>query len=437
LTDFLLAAFEKYGETPAFVWREREWSYRWLKEAIAGHEASLAVERSVVALAADYSPNALAILIALLRRGNVVAPMTAAFDAQWAELLGIAEASTELRLDAEERLSIRPLEAQLRAPLLVELTRRGTGGLLLFSSGSAGRMKAVVHDAARLFEKYRAPRRPKISIPFMLFDHIGGLNTIFHLLSSGGTAVIAPDRSPETIGALIEKHRVQVLPTTPTFLNLLLLRDRRFDLSSLETLAYGAERMPAPTLARLRERFPDVQLVQNYGLSELGIMKTKSESSDSLWMKIEGAKVRVVDGLLELQAPTAMLGYLGEASPFTADGWLRTGDRVEVKGEWLRVLGRNSEIIIVGGEKVYPAEVEDQLTAMPNVLEVIVSGEPNAISGQIVKAEIQTITPESRADFRARMTKLLEGKLLPFKIPQKLVVGTEPLLGARLKKRRR
>src|SRR5690606_14521139 len=146
------------------------------------------------------------------------------------------------------------------------------------------------------------------------------------------------------------------LPTTQTFLNLTLLGKawEGLDLSSLQLITYGTEPMPEATLKAVHERFPEVQLLQTYGLSELGILRSKSRSSDSLWVKVggEGFETRIVDGLLEIKAQSAMLGYLNAPSPFTPDGWFRTGDAVEVDGEWLRILGRKSEMINVGGEKV-------------------------------------------------------------------------------------
>lgn len=196
--------------------------------------------------------------------------------------------------------------------------------------------------------------------------------------------------------------------------------------------------MPSSTLERLAAAFPQVELIQNYGLSEVGIMATKSEANDSLWVRLggDGFQTRVRDGLLEIKAETAMLGYLNEASPFTEDGWLKTGDRVEQKGDFVRVLGRSSDLIIIGGEKVYPAEIEDLIAAMDGVLEVVVSAEQNALTGSIVKVDVRLATEETRAEFRARMTEFLAPKLVAFKIPQKIAITKEPLHNARFKKLR-
>jgi len=241
--------------------------------------------------------------------------------------------------------------------------------------------------------------------------------------------------------AAIEKHKAQLLPTSPTFIHLLLLSEayKRYDLSTLELVTYGTEVMPESTLKRFHLLFPNVCLLQTYGLSEVGILRSQSKSSDSLWVKVggEGFETRVVDGLLEIKAKSAMLGYLNAASPFTEDGWFNTGDAVEVDGEYLRILGRKSEMINVGGEKVYPAEVESVIQLMDGVLDVTISSEPNPITGHIVKARVKVSTGESLNDFRKRMRIFCKDKLPRFTIPQKVVLVDRETYGNRFKKMRR
>jgi acyl-coenzyme A synthetase/AMP-(fatty) acid ligase len=253
--------------------------------------------------------------------------------------------------------------------------------------------------------------------------------------------VTTEERSPDAVCAAIEKYKVQLLPTSPTFINLLLISEayKRYDLSSLEMVTYGTEPMPESTLKKFHDLFPDIRLLQTYGLSEVGILRSKSKSSDSLWVKIggEGFETRVVDGMLEIKAQSAMLGYLNALSPFTEDGWFKTGDVVEVEGEYFRILGRKSEIINVGGEKVYPAEVESVLQLMESVEDVAVSAESNPITGQIVKAKVKLNTSETVGDFRKRMYLFCQDKLPKFKIPQKVVLVNETMHGERFKKMRR
>ncbi|MGH7466336.1 MAG: ANL family adenylate-forming protein, partial [Longimicrobiales bacterium] len=204
-------------------------------------------------------------------------------------------------------------------------------------------------------------------------------------------------------------------------------------------VTYGTEVMPQSTLERFHALLPAVKMQQTYGLSEVGILRSKSRSSDSLWVKVggEGFETRIVDGMLEIKAKSAMLGYLNAPSPFTADGWFITGDAVEVDGEWLKILGRKSELINVGGEKVYPAEVESVLQLMEGVEDVAVAGQPHPITGHIVFARVRLSTNETLAEFRNRMRTFCQDKLARFAIPQKVELVDTSLHGERFKKMRR
>lgn len=430
----LLSRLHSYGPRPAIIWRGQSTSYEGLLQRV--RSVQLPEGAHSLALLSDYCPAGIAALLAGLSASRIVAPITPALAPDPSPLLELVEAQAILRVDSQGELQAEAREAALSEPLLRQL--EGEGGLVLFTSGSAGKIKAVVHHGPRFVRRFERPGRANRVIPFMLFDHIGGVNTALSVLSAGGCLVVAEDRSPEAICALIERHKVQALPTTPTFLRLMLMSGlhRRYDLSSLAVLAYGAERMPAALLSQLKQELPQVKLQQNYGMSELGILRTRSETSGSPWIRIEGPQLRVRDGQLEVKSEGAMLGYLNEASPFTEDGWLRTGDRVEQRGELFKILGRASELIIVGGEKVYPAEVEDALAALAGVVEVVVSGQAHPITGQLVFARVRLSAPEEKASFRRRMRAALKGKLAAYKIPQKIELTQDSLQSARLKQRR-
>ena len=181
------------------------------------------------------------------------------------------------------------------------------------------------------------------------------------------------------------------------------------DLSSLKVIAYGTEPMPESTLRALHEVLPDVSLVQTYGMSELGVLRSRSRDSQSLWLKFtgEGFEIKIVDGILWVRAKTAMMGYLNAPDLFEADGWLNTQDAVEVDGEYLRILGRTTDLINVGGQKVYPAEVENVLLQLENVEDVAVFGKAQPMMGQVVAARFKLRTPEALDLFKRRMIGLL------------------------------
>ena len=442
--DFLLDAFRADVVKDAVVWQDEPFSYAWLLVAV-GRWTDFLRNRAlapgtVVSLEADFSPTSIALLLALVEHGAIIVPLTPSVEAKKPEFRDIAQVEATISIAGSDRAYLRKTGVAASHELFERLRIAGRPGLVLFSSGSTGTSKAAVHDFVPLLEKFKVPRHALRTLTFLLFDHIGGVNTLLYVLSNAGCVVTVPKRSPEVVCAAIERHRVQLLPTSPTFINLLLMSEayKRHDLSSLEMVTYGTEVMPETTLERFHRLFPRVRLLQTYGLSEVGILRSQSRAADSLWVKVggDGFETRVVDGMLQIRARSAMLGYLNAPSPFTSDGWLPTGDAVDVDGEYLRIRGRHSEIINVGGEKVYPAEVESVLQSMEGVKDVTVSGEANPLTGQMVTAKVKLTTAETLPEFRKRMRLFCLDKLSAFKIPQKVVLVNEAMHGERFKKMR-
>ncbi|MGQ0576689.1 MAG: ANL family adenylate-forming protein [Pseudonocardia sp.] len=438
---FLLERFAEHPDADALVWQDRTYAYRHLTDRFADAAATLDAAGvpagAVVSLEADFSPTAVAVLLAVVARGCVVVPLSSAVAADRDTFRETAQVEWIVDIDAADAVQVAATGRHADHELVTTLRERGHPGLVLFSSGSTGVAKAAVHDMVPLLAKFHVRKRTMRMIAFLLFDHIGGVNTLLYALSNGGCVITVEDRGPDAVCAVIARHCAEVLPTSPTFLNLLLAGEAhtRHDLASLRTVTYGTEPMPENTLRRVHAALPGVRLQQTYGLSELGILRSESRGPDSLWVRVggEGYEWRVVDGLLEIKARAALLGYFNAPSPMTADGWFRTGDAVEVDGEWLRILGRRSEIINVGGEKVYPAEVEGVLLELPGVAEVVVYGEANAITGKLVAARVRLEAPEPPGEFRRRMTAFCRDRLARYKIPQKIRLVDGPLHNERFK----
>jgi acyl-coenzyme A synthetase/AMP-(fatty) acid ligase len=443
--DFLKKLFAENNDKEAIVWQDRIYSYRQILDQLNAWEATIRAENvrpgTVVVLEGDFSPNAIALFLALTERGCVLVPLAHSVATQKAEFINIAQGEVLFAIDADDRVAIQRLPGSATHPIYDRLKQLHHPGLVLFSSGSTGKSKAGVHDLTGLVEKFKLQRHCLRTITFLLYDHIGGVNTMLYTLSNAGCIVTVQDRSPDNVLRAIEKYKVELLPTSPTFLNLMLLSEayKRYDLSMLKMVTYGTEPMPESTLKRLHCLLPTVRLLQTYGLSEVGILRSKSKSSDSLWVKVggEGFATRVVDGVLHVQAQSSILGYLNAPSPFTEDGWLNTGDAVEVDGEYLRILGRKSEIINVGGEKVYPAEVESVIHEIDNVAEVTVYGKKNPIVGNIVCARIRLVQEENKKSFISALKKYCQQKLEDYKVPVKVTIVFERQYSERFKKIRR
>jgi acyl-coenzyme A synthetase/AMP-(fatty) acid ligase len=442
MLDWLLEKMAEAGDKTAIANGPAICTYRELLGRVADWQRQLAdhgIANKVVSIEAEYGAEAVAVFLAATNAGNILVPISAASAAHRDDFLEIAEVEFRLRPDeAAER--IVATGRTVAHPHFLTLRHAGSPGLVLFSSGSTGKHKAAVHDLAALLKKFTVPRHCYRTLVFLQLDHIGGVNTLFYTLSNAGAVVVSEGRTPRQVCEAIAMHRVELLPTSPTFLNLLLLSEeqQRHDLSSLKLVTYGTEPMPERTLLKVNAAFPHVKLLQTYGLSELGILRSQSRENGSLWMRVggEGFETKIVEGRLFIRASSAMLGYLNAPNPFDADGFFDTGDLAEVDGEWIRILGRKSEIINVGGNKVFPLEVENALLELPNVEDVAVCGEPNPITGQVVVATIRLTEPEEAGAFKTRMKRFCADKLATYKIPAK-VRFVDTLHSERFKKVRR
>ena len=440
--DILKDRFRNTADKDAIVYKDEIYNYQWIfnrweywKEKL---EETRIFQGSVVALEADFSPNSVALLLALIGSGSIVVPLTSSVKSKQKEFLNIAKCQHIISQLNDDNYIIERLPHQPNHEHYEKLRAVQHAGLVLFSSGSTGDSRAVVHDFIRLLDKFKVQRHCYRTLSFLLFDHIGGINTLFYTLSNSGCIVTVQDRSPEEVLKAIERYSVELLPTSPTFINLILLSEayKSYDIRSLKLVTYGTEPMSEGTLKRFYQFFPDIKLLQTYGLSELGILRSKSKRSDSLWVKIggEGFQTRVVNGMLQIKAKSAMLGYLNAESPLTEDGWMETGDSVEVDGEYIKIRGRKSQIINVGGEKVFPAEVEGVIKELDDVAEVMVYGEKSAILGNIVCAKVRPARLEDKKLFTLNLKRHCRGKLEKYKVPVKVFIDDEIQYTDRYKK---
>lgn len=442
---WLLERFASAGAARAFIHDDRATSYSVVvaktQEFVTSiREAGVAVGQTV-AVCGDYSPDVVCMLLALACNNNIVVPMTRDSILEEASMLAIS--GCDWFMEFSDGTPAFRVERRYLAPtstLLAEFRRSGHPGLVLFSSGSTGAPKGILHDFGVVAEKFKRQRPPTVAIPFLMLDHFGGINTILGILSNLGTIVTLRARTIGAVCEAIDRHKVQLLPATPSFLTMLLASNvhRAHDMRSLRRITYGTEVMPARTLERLRTEFPQVVLQQTYGLSEVGVLQTQSRPDGTLWMRAggDGFETRIVDGILWVRSAFRMVGYLNAPSEFDADGWFNTKDQVETDGDFIRIVGRVTDIINIGGQKVYPAEVEDVILEVDNVKDVVVFGQPNPLLGQIVVAKVALGEPEHEASVKRRVRTACLARLAAFKAPSKVLISNEPLYTKRHKKAR-
>jgi acyl-CoA synthetase (AMP-forming)/AMP-acid ligase II len=158
-----------------------------------------------------------------------------------------------------------------------------------------------------------------------------------------------------------------------------------------------------------------------------------------LWVKVggEGVETKIVDDILHIHTKSAMLGYLNAPCPFDEEGWFNTRDKVEVREDgYMKILGRVTDLINVGGEKVYPVEVEGVLLKFDGVKDARVYAEKNPLVGNVVAAEVSVDPTNNSKEFIKQLRGFCVKNLEKYKIPVKFTLVEHDLYSDRLKKKR-
>jgi long-chain acyl-CoA synthetase len=388
-------------------------------EIASQHPLDLSVIRrgDVVAIIGDFDPPSILTLLRLIDLPAIVVPLSIETAHEHDYFFDAAQVDVIIKgADVWRRKRGPP------HPLVQSLRASGHAGLVLFSTGTTGRPKAILHDLTVFLKRFETPRPTLRTLSFLLFDHIGGINTLLHTLFNKGVVVAPETRTVECVLETCRRYEVEVLPTTPTFLRLMLMSGAVPDKvpASLKVITYGTERMDQPTLDAYCELLPKVDFRQTFGMSELGIVRVKSAARNSLFMKIggEGVETRVVDRVLQIRSASRMLGYLNADSPFDSEGWYDTKDIVEERDFQYKVVGRISDVINVGGLKFMASEVERVALMFPHVSLVKAYPKQNPITGQHVELTVQS-TGAGQVDKNLLM-QFLKSKLQAHMVPRRI-----------------
>lgn len=435
----------KDNDQTAIIYDGKKYSYNELYIKIKEIESFIKDKiksGEVVAILADYSFVSIALFFALYENKNIIAPITSTSKKEIDGKVKESFSTKIINLE-NEKLVITNIKSEASHKIINDLQTSKCAGLILFSSGSTGAPKAMIHNLDTLVDSYGDKKQKQINmLVFLMFDHIGGINTMLNILSMNATMIIPQNRNADDICKLIEEYKIAVLPSSPTFLNLILINRsyEKYDLSSLRMITYGTETMPEGLLGRLKAVFSKVKFLQTFGTSETGIAATSSKSSSSTFMKIddENLEYKIVDNELWLRSKTQILGYLNRSmESFTSDGWFKTGDLVELDNEgFIKIIGRNKEIINVGGQKVLPSEVESVLLGMDEIEDCLVYGEQNAITGQSVSCDVVLKSGVEADGLKILVRKFCKDKLDNFKIPTRVNVAQKTEFTERFKKSR-
>ncbi|BBP43091.1 ANL family adenylate-forming protein [Thiosulfativibrio zosterae] len=444
--SWLIEQIKTFSSRPAIVDGQGCYSYADLVNQIVSYKTQLDAQfedGQVVAILSDYNFNAVALFFALYQKKAIIVPIVFSSHDELEKRMKVVMPGVVIKLNKTDLVFDKKTAIKDRHPMIKGLQDAKQPGLVLFSSGSTGEPKAMIHNLAVLVNSYQGKKTKNLNIlVFLMFDHIGGLNTLLNSLAMGAKIVLPSSRNPDVIASLIATHQIHVLPASPTFLNLMLIArvQERFNLSSLKMITYGTESMPASLLKKIKTRFPRIKLLQTFGTSETGIAQTASRSSESLELKLDdpNIKYQVVDGELWLKSNTQIIGYLNASmESFTEDGWFKTGDLVEeLEDGYICIKGRAKEVINVGGEKVLPAEVESIVLELDFINDCMAYSEKHAITGQIVALQVVLKSDILPNQAKKLIRKHCHSRLAGYKVPVKIDFVATTSFSERFKKRR-
>lgn len=375
-------------------------------------------EGSVVAIEGKFDPASIALLIYFIDKNCIVVPISSDTRNQHEYFFSAAGVEYVLYNGVAKKVfSNKATDIKIN-----NLRQKKAPGLIVFTSGTTGTPKAILHDLNQLTKKFSSKGKRLRTLAFLLFDHMGGFNTFCHALISGSEIVCPSSHDPETIFKTIENYKVELLPASPSFLRSAIntVDFQKFDLSSLKLITYGSELMDENTLQRLNKMFPEVDFRQTYGLSELGVFPVRTKNKNELWIQIgsDGVVTKIVNDVLHIKSQWRMIGYLNADNPFDADGFFNTKDIAKVDGNWLQIIGRDSDIINVGGKKISVGELENTFNKISYVAEVEVYSGKNPITGNHIEANIvlEKYTSKTRKEIMQDLSALLPEDFIPARL---------------------
>jgi acyl-CoA synthetase (AMP-forming)/AMP-acid ligase II len=305
----------------------------------------------------------------------------------------------------------------------------GTSTVTILSSGSTGKPKAARHTWESLLRPVRPNDQSGARWLLTYRPHLyAGVQVALQCLAEfGALAVPKSTLSPAEIAGFIADCNSQCVSATPSYWRRLLLLSGREALSrmDLRQITLGGEVVDQPVLDALHTSFPKARVVHIYATTELGRCFSVADGLAGFPQRFldapppGNAVLKIVEGELVARSSNAMKCYdhhnSGESQ---SPDWIRTGDLVSVAGNRIHFVGRKTEMINVGGNKVYPLEVEQIVRNVPGVADVRVFGRTSSITGQLVSCEIVSATGFEDEKVKHAVQQVCSVSLLPHQRPR-------------------
>ena len=349
------------------------------------------------------------------------------------------------RLPGEQRESwckYLELDQMLEAPRRIRTTIRsvgspdevaGVGSVTILTSGTTGEPKPVRHTWQSIARPVRKSNSDAPQSWLLAFrPHLyAGLQVMLQALVNHKTLVVAPpDGTPEEIVQLMVDACVEYASATPSFWRRLIMfaPTKQLKRIPLVQITLGGEAIDQPLLDRLADLFPTARIIHIYATTEMGRCFSVSDGKSGFPASYlnhatsDGVEIKVLDGQLWIRSANAMQGY-----DYKADlkdergenkGWFPTRDMVEVRERRVHFVGRSSDMINVGGNKVYPIAVERVIRQLAEVADVKVFGIESSLAGQLVACQAVAASGVSAEVVRQRILEHCQQSLERYQCPR-------------------
>ena len=295
---------------------------------------------------------------------------------------------------------------------------------ILATSGTTGTPKLISHSFETLSCSVKNDVKKGASYTWgLMYDpcRFAGIQVVLQSLLSGSTLVLPEKMSYEYCMKSILNGNVNAISATPSYWRKLLM-DARFELLAMKQVSLGGEIVDQPLLDHLKQIFPGARIVHIYASTEAGVGFAVSDMKagfPSEWLSsgIKGVFLKIDSENHLLVKPRKIAEGDEIASRMKSEGFLDTGDLVEIKNDRVCFVGRASGAINVGGNKVHPEEVENVIREIPGILEVRVYGKKNPFMGQLVVAELMVANKDNLTSLIKEVKKYCSERLEPYKVP--------------------